>query len=79
MFILPCSSFRSVEIGLSLCTELIFLHRNVILPGADMAGRVKNVLHIGFPPKLISSEFRSEFRSISVSTFDEIMGRNYRN
>jgi hypothetical protein len=34
-------------------------------------------MSIGFPPKLISSEFRSEFRSQLVLTFDEIIGRNY--
>jgi hypothetical protein len=32
---------------------------------------------LGFPPKLISSEFRSEFRSKLIWTFDEIKGRIY--
>jgi hypothetical protein len=32
---------------------------------------------LGFPPKLISPEFPSEFRSKLVSTFDKIIDRNY--
>jgi hypothetical protein len=33
---------------------------------------------IGFAPKLISSEFRSEFRLKLISTFDEVLGCKYR-
>jgi hypothetical protein len=38
----------------------------------SMAGSCNG--QVGCPPKLISSEFRSEFRSKLIATFDEIIG-----
>jgi hypothetical protein len=36
-----------------------------------------SVYVLGFPSKLTSSEFRSKFRWKLISTFQEIIGRNY--
>jgi hypothetical protein len=51
-----------------------------ILRAKNVIASPEAVLHVeGCQPKLISSEFRPEFRSKLISTFDEIIGRNYRN
>jgi hypothetical protein len=56
-------TFGDQNLRLKLYTEFIFYKGWSLL--------------VGFPPKLFSLEFRSEFRSKLISTFDEIIGLNY--
>jgi hypothetical protein len=69
-FYLCLQNINMISLFLVYCIAYTIAHGNI-----GRSGEFSNN-QLGFPPKLISSEFRSEFRSKLVLTFDKIIGQN---